>query len=83
LQALSAGVDVRRLDVAMHEAGGMSFFQRRRYAKQKVNGSLRGDRTIFLDQCLKIEAVQKFHHIIKRSIFRTSEVVNVYGVRRS
>src|SRR6266850_1513840 len=66
---------IRRLDVAMNHALTISLCKRPAYLAQDRYNSRRRLRAKLLYQRVQINAVQQFHHVIKRALFGDTEVV--------
>src|SRR5262245_7832662 len=66
----------------MHQPAVVSFLEGGTYLTENVSCTVGGDGTIFLNECLKIDALKQFHDVIESAIFRYSEIVEVNCVWR-
>ena len=72
---------VRRLDVAVHQAVAVGVLQRRAGLAQQVHDPLRRERPVLPDQRFEVEPVQQLHHVVQPAVLRDTEIVELHGVR--
>ena len=75
-------VDVRRLDVAVHQAARVRLLQRLAHLAQDVDHAARGHRAVPPHQRLEVHPVEQLHHEVERLVVGDAEVVELDGVRR-
>ena len=78
-----ADVDVGRLDVPVHQAGGVGLLQRLADLPQDVNHPLLRERALPPHQGLEVHPFQQLHHEVERTVLGLAEVVQLDGVGRA
>ena len=79
-EAQPADMDVRRLDVAMHETLGVCLLERLADLTHDVNRTIGRHRTMLPHERLEIHPVEQLHHKVQRVVFGHAEVVKLHGV---
>ncbi len=82
VEAQAAGVDVRRLDVAVDQVSLMGLGQRMTDLPQQMHGARRRDGPEPLHQHIEIQPFEKLHHIVERAVRGDPEVIEFNGVIR-
>ncbi len=79
--APEAGINVRRLDVAMDQARGVGLGQCATDLLQEPNHPARRHGTMALHKFVKAETAEVFHHVEERAVSGLAVVVDFHGVR--
>jgi hypothetical protein len=76
-------MEIGRLDIAMHQAGGMGFGQRMAGLPEEMDDPPGRLGTEPPDEGFEVDAVQQLHDEIELAVGRDPEVVELYGMRRA
>ena len=79
--AAPGGEDVRRLDVAVDQAGRMRLRQRLARLPQQVDDPAGRQRPVPPDQLVEAQPVQVLHDVEERAVLGPAVVVDLHGVR--
>ena len=83
LLAVAAEEDVRRLDVAVHQAAGLRLGERVADLAQDVDGPLGRNRAEAAEQRVGIEPVEQLHDVVEGPVVGIAEIEELHGVGRA
>src|SRR5262249_31170177 len=73
--------DVRRLEIAVNKPGGVGFAKRGANLAKQIDGALRRQRTVSVDEVSQAEAGKVLHDIVVGAVLGAAVVVDFDGVR--